>query len=124
MLNQQQDEQNDQHQADNAARTVPPAPAPGESADEEDDQQDEKDGGKHDGTPGDLRITRKPSRVFRLRPVHADELHDALAHAAERLLGRHHRPELRLGQKVARIIRARVVCPDRPREIMGGTLWP
>jgi hypothetical protein len=51
MLNQQQNEHDDQHQADNAAGTVPPAPASGKRAHEEDDQQNEEDGGKHGGTP-------------------------------------------------------------------------
>jgi hypothetical protein len=38
MLNQQQNEHDDQHQADNAARTMSPAPAAGKSAHEEDNQ--------------------------------------------------------------------------------------
>jgi hypothetical protein len=65
MLNQQQNEHDDQHQPDNAAWTVPPAPASGKRAHEEDDQQDEKDGGEHGGTPEDLTHNAQSAGAFR-----------------------------------------------------------
>src|ERR1051325_10950326 len=42
-----------------------------------------------------------------LRAMRAAELEDALAHPVGCLNGRHHRPELRLGQKLAEIMCAR-----------------
>src|SRR5262249_10895551 len=58
MLNQQQYEDNDQHQADNAAGTVPPASPTGKSAHEKQDQQNKENGGKHGGGPRRIHITR------------------------------------------------------------------